>query len=100
MKYNFKNISRRKRNYQLKKQQLLKSEKSINRFSLSIIKKLVKDLFIEISKELLTPLIKDAINDLFGLSNDSPIIDFAFSSIKPTKFIFWLIEFLKSLMFN
>lgn len=92
-----KNISRRKRNCMTKKQQFLKNEKSIkSRFSLSIIKKFIKDIFIEISKEFLTSFMKDVLNNLFDLSNDSPIIDFVITSIKPSKFIFWIIDFLKS----
>lgn len=92
-----KNISRGKRNYLSKKKQLLKNEKSISsRFSLLIVKKFLRDIFIEISKEFLTPFLKDLLNDLFDLSNDSPIIDFVITSIKPSKFIFWIIDFLKS----
>ncbi|KXH85825.1 hypothetical protein [Chryseobacterium kwangjuense] len=97
----FKTISRVVREEMTKKQQFLKNKKSNrNRFLLSIIKKLVKYFFTEISKDLLFSLIKDKLKDLFDFSNDSPIIDYVHSlfSIKST--LIWLIDFVKSFIEN
>lgn len=97
----FKTISLVVREEMTKKQVLLKNKKSnYNRFLLSIIKKIVKNIFTEILKDLLISSIKDKIKDLFDFSNDSPIIDYVHSlfSIKST--LIWLIDFVKSFIEN
>lgn len=96
-----KSISRRLRTYQLKKQQLLKNKKSNNnRFLLSIIKKVVKNIFMEILENLLFYSIKDKLKDLFDFFNDSPIIDFIFSLFHNKSILLWLFEFVKSFIEN
>ncbi len=92
---NFKNVSRRVRNYQAKKQSLLKSKKSNkNRFLLSIIKEIVKDFFKEYIKHLMFSSIKDKVKDLFDFFNDSPIIDYVFSLFHIKSILMWLIDLL------
>lgn len=94
-------ISRVVREEMTKKQMLLKNKKSNhNRFLLSIIKKIVKDIFTEISKELLFSSIKDKLKDLFDFFNDSPIIDFVFSLFHIKSTLILLIEFFKSFIEN
>lgn len=97
MNKNFKNVSRRKRNYQSKKQSLLKSNKSNkNRFLLSIIKGIVKDISTEILKNFIFSSLKDKVKDLFDFFNDSPMIDYVHSVFHIKSILMWLIDLFKS----